>query len=190
MAGYFLSQVDVIKCKLEELQKWVSSEKARWSATTKGPAEEVGGITSVTMVCLSTMAKRVALAIPSDFVFETVLRAQLSPLESVFRNALSRFQFHAPVKVRSGTHFHGPHFLHIGNPCSCWYLVAKAKSLTFALFWSHLGPFWPQVGAPPQNNQFRAQKLPTMVSPQNVPRPLRKVNGAYLGQFGPGLRVG
>mmetsp|Transcript_85163 Transcript_85163/g.149036 ORF Transcript_85163/g.149036 Transcript_85163/m.149036 type:complete len:124 (-) Transcript_85163:416-787(-) len=40
------SKVEVIRCKLEELQKWVSSEKARWSGPTRGQVEEVGGILS------------------------------------------------------------------------------------------------------------------------------------------------
>ena len=63
----------------------------------------------------------------------------------------------------------------------------KARCLSFL---EPVGPVLAaRVQACPQNGQSWAQKLPKMISPQNVPRPFGKINGAHLGQFGPVLRV-
>ena len=52
-----------------------------------------------------------------------------------------------------------------------------------------MGPFWNILaanGAAPKIASFGPKK---MMSPKSVPKPFGKVNGAYLGQFGPVLRV-
>ena len=72
-------------------------------------------------------------------------------------------------------------------------LLSASKSPTVALFWSHLGPFWAVLGASgrgvPPKSPILGPKIAEIISPKNVFRPFGKINGAYLGEFWPIVRV-